>query len=137
MSLFVDTSAFFAAAYRPDRSNERAKAVLAVGEELVTSDHVLAETWLLLQRKAGWPQAERFFAHLRAGAARIEVVGAADLQVAWSIGEAFADQGFSLVDRTTFAVMERLGIARVATFDRHFAAYRYGPSRRRALQVVA
>lgn len=80
MSLFVDTSVFFAAAYRPDHNNEAAKGVLGAGEDLVTTDHVLVETWLLLQRRAGAHVGERFFAHVRAGAARLEMVGLADLQ---------------------------------------------------------
>jgi hypothetical protein len=32
--------------------------------------------------------------------------------------------------------MERLGITRVASFDHHFAVYRYGPRRDRAFQIV-
>ncbi|MBA2765736.1 MAG: PIN domain-containing protein [Solirubrobacterales bacterium] len=137
MSLFVDTSVFFAAAYRPDHNNEAAKSVLGAGEDLVTTDHVLVETWLLLQRRAGAHVGERFFAHVRAGAARLEMVGLADLQAAWSIGETFPDQGFALVDRTSFAVMERLGVSRVATFDHHFAVYRFGPGRRHAFEVIS
>jgi hypothetical protein len=32
--------------------------------------------------------------------------------------------------------MERLGITRVASFDRDFAIYRYGPNRDRAFEVL-
>jgi len=49
----------------------------------------------------------------------------------------FPDQGFALVDRTSFAVMERLGVSRVATFDHHFAVYRFGPGRRHAFAVIS
>lgn len=45
MSLFVDTSIWYAAADSSDRGNARAKAILKSGETLVTSDHVLIETW--------------------------------------------------------------------------------------------
>jgi predicted nucleic acid-binding protein len=58
-----------------------------------------------------------------------------DLDAAWRIGEAFPDQDFSIVDRTSFAVMERLGIASVASFDDHFSIYRFGPRRERAFDV--
>jgi hypothetical protein len=37
----------------------------------------------------------------------LEPIGAADLERAWAIGEGYPDQDFSLVDRTSFAVMER------------------------------
>ena len=43
MSLFVDTTIWYAAADRSDVSNGRAKAVLSAGEALVTTDHVLVE----------------------------------------------------------------------------------------------
>jgi predicted nucleic acid-binding protein len=66
----------------------------------------------------------------------IEPVGLADLEAAWAIGERFPDQGFSIVDRTCFAVMERLGIFRAAAFDHHFAVYRFGPRRDRAFELV-
>ncbi len=45
MSLFVDTSIWYAAADSSDASNARAKAILKSGEVLLTTDHVLVETW--------------------------------------------------------------------------------------------
>src|SRR6266511_1608192 len=56
----------------------------------------------------------------------------ADLEAAWAIGQAFPDQDFSIVDRTSFAVMERWGVHRVTTFDDDFAVYRFGHDRTRA-----
>ncbi len=60
----------------------------------------------------------------------------ADLETAWLIGEAFHDQSFSIVDRTSFAVMERLALTRVASFDDDFAIYRYGRSREKSFEVL-
>jgi hypothetical protein len=74
----------------------------------VTTDHVLVETWFLLGHRLGPAAAERFWEALRAGAALVEPVGAADLEVAFSIGLDFPDQDFSIVDRTGFAVMRGL-----------------------------
>ena len=136
MSLFVDTSAWYAGADEDDRSHQRAAEILTAGERLVTTDHVLAETWFLLRHRLGRSVAERFWDGLRRGVAAIEPVGVADLEVAWAIGEAFPDQDFSLVDRTCFAVMQRLAVHRVASFDAHFAVYRFGPGRRQALEVL-
>lgn len=136
MSLFVDTSAWYAAADRADRSHVQAKGALAADEPLVTTDHVLVETWLLLHHRIGRNAAEKFWDGLRAGVASMEAVGTADLEVAWGIGQTFRDQDFSLVDRTSFAVMQRLGLRRVATFDDDFAVYRFGKDRRHAFEIV-
>jgi predicted nucleic acid-binding protein len=136
VTLFVDTSAWYAAADTDDRENARAKEVLGSGEALLTTDHVLVESWLLVNRRLGRTAAERFWEGLRVGLANLEVVGAADLEAAWSIGQLFPKHDFSIVDRTSFAVMERLGIDRVATFDSDFAVYRFGRDRRRAFTIV-
>lgn len=136
MSLFVDTSIWYAAADAADRSNSRAKTVLGSGEALVTTDHVLVETWALLHHRLQPKAADRFWDGLRNGVAVIEPVGLADLEAAWQIGVSWRDQDFSIVDRTSFAVMARLGIERAASLDDHFAVFRFGPRRRRFFTIV-
>jgi predicted nucleic acid-binding protein len=136
MSLFVDTSAWYAAADSGDTNNTRAKTILKGGEPLVTTDHLLVETWSLIRHRIGRHAAERFWRSLRDGVSLIEPVGPADLEAAWHIGADYRDQDFSIVDRTSFAVMLRLGIERVASWDDDFAIYRFGPNRRRAFVVV-
>ena len=74
--------------------------------------------------------------HSRAGAGEIEPVGAADLEVAWAFAETFPDQDFSIAHRTSFAVMLRLGLRRVASFDEDFAVFRFGKGRRQAFEMV-
>jgi predicted nucleic acid-binding protein len=127
---------FYAAADRADSANARAKEVLGSGERLVTTDHVLVETWFLIGHRLGREAAERFWEALRAGAASLEPVLAADLEVAYSIGSDFPDQDFSIVDRTSFAVMQRLGLHRAAALDEHFAIFRFGRRRERAFELV-
>ena len=136
MSLFVDTSIWYAAADKSDAYNSRAKAILSSGEPLVTSDHVLVETWTLLRYRLGRNAAERFWEGIRHGAARVETAGPADLEAAWAIGASYHDQDFSIVDRTSFAIMRRLGIERAASLDNDFAVFRFGPKRRTAFVVV-
>jgi predicted nucleic acid-binding protein len=131
-----NTSIWYAAADSSDRSNARAKAILRSGGSLVTSDHVLVETWTLLHYKIQRNAAERFWDGLRGGVAIIEAVGLADLEVAWEIGSSWRDQDFSIVDRTSFAVMRRLGIDHVATLDEHFSVFRFGAKRRYSFNVV-
>lgn len=136
MTVFVDSSVWFASIVARDQENERAKAVLREARERLTTDHVVVETWLLLNSRHRRDAAEQFWDVIRRGAADIELVTLADLDSAWLIGKAFPDQDFSIVDRTSFAVMERLGITRAASFDAHFAVYRYGRNRDRAFQIV-
>jgi uncharacterized protein len=135
-SLFVDTSVWYAAADSSDAGNARAKAVLGAGEQLVTSDHVLVETWTLLRYRIRRQVADRFWESIRSGVCVIEPVGAADLEAAWQIGVSWRDQDFSIVDRTSFALMRRLGIERAASFDAGFAIFRFGPNRRRAFTIL-
>ncbi len=136
MTLFVDTSVWYAATDANDPDNRRAKEILVSGDILLLTDHVLAETWTLIRNRIHLRAAERFWDALRNGAATIEPVGLADLEAAWQIGLASKDQDFSLVDRTSFAVMLRLGIERAASLDNHFAVFRFGPSKRRSFTVL-
>jgi predicted nucleic acid-binding protein len=134
---FVDSSAFYAAADDGDRSNARSRELFSQdSQRLLTTDHVIIESWLLLQRRLGAAAAEQFWGAIRGGAAAVEHVTATDLEAAWAIGERFPDQSFSIVDRTSFAVMERLAIHRAIAFDDDFAVYRFGPRRDRAFEVL-
>ncbi|MGI8903741.1 MAG: type II toxin-antitoxin system VapC family toxin [Solirubrobacteraceae bacterium] len=135
MRIFVDTSAFVAAVNESDKNYARATEALAAADELLSTDHVLVECWFLIRSRSGRSAAERFWSSLRGGSAGLQTVLPTDLDAAWKIGQDFPDQDFSLVDRTSFAVMERLGITAVASFDHHFAIYRYGPRRDRAFEI--
>jgi predicted nucleic acid-binding protein len=136
MSLFVDTSILYAAVDSTDSDNARAKTILKSGEPLVITDHILVETWMLLSRRLGRGVAERFWGKLRDGSVAIENVGPADLEAAWQIEQAWPDQDFSIVDCTSFAVMRRLGIDRVASLDNHFAVFRFGPRSKHSFTVI-
>jgi len=136
MSLFVDTSIWYAAADRSDRSNARAKGIVSGGESLVTTDHILVETWMLLRHRIQHSAADRFWEALRNGVAVVEPVSPADLESAWQIGRLWRDQDFSIVDRTSFAVMNRLGLDRAASLDDRFAVFRFGPKRRLSFTVI-
>lgn len=136
MTVFVDTSVWFAAANMRDHHNTRAKQLLADVNAPLLTDHILVESWRLINSRVHRRAAEGFWSGIRRGAAAFEKVTAADLEAAWVVGEAFADQSFSIVDRTSFAVMERLGIRQVASFDDDFAVYRFGRNRDRAFDVL-
>jgi predicted nucleic acid-binding protein len=136
VSIFADSSFWFATIVARDDYNERARAISRTTDAFVTTDHVVVETWLLLNSRYHRHAAELFWERMRQGAVRIEMVTSADMEAAWTIGGRFPDQAFSLVDRTSFAVMERLGVTRAASFDRDFAIYRYGRKRDKAFEVL-
>lgn len=135
MNVFVDSSVWFAAANANDRYNQRAKQLLSDLPGRLTTDHVIVETWLLLNSRVGRHAAEGFWRAIK-GASEVENATAADVDAGWAITDRFADQSFSIVDRTSFAVMERLGITRAASFDRDFSIYRYGRNRERAFEIL-
>ena len=136
MSVFVEISVWYDAADSGERSNEQAKEILSLGESLLTTDHILLETWLLLRYRLHRGAAEKFWEGLRSGVAAIEPVNAADLESAWAIGLGFLDQDFSLADRTSFAVMLRLGVHRAAALDDDFAVFRFGKNKSRAFEIL-
>jgi len=67
--------------------------------------------------------AERFWEGIRSGIAAVEIMGAADMDSAWEIGTSCRGQDFPIVDRTSFAVMRRLGIERAASLDDHLRSF--------------
>lgn len=136
MTVYVDSSAWYAAADTDEAAHERTVALLSEADVLLTSDHVVVETWFLLNSRLG-PRAAEAFLHRSVGEGlAVAIVSAADLGRAVDIGERFSDQRFSVVDRTSFAVMERLGLHTVIALDDDFAIYRYGPKRRRSFTVL-
>ena len=136
MTVFVDTSVWHAAANAHDASHARASALLgSFAGGLLTSDHILIETWHLTSKRLGLEVAETLVNAIRGGRARIEPATLVDLEVAAQIHEAFPDQGFSIVDRTSWSIMQRLGVHEAVAFDRDYSIYRFGPGRRRAFTV--
>ena len=135
VTLFVDSGVFFAAATTDDRDNRLAKSVLRNGEAIVTTDHVIVETWMLLRSRVGRVAADVWCERVRAATSG-ESVRASDLEWALRAPPRYARVDYSLVDRTSLAVIERLGLTRVATFDDDFAAYRSPRARHPSLEIV-
>jgi predicted nucleic acid-binding protein len=137
--LFVDTSAFFALANLADTHHAAAVAVFqsSVGREtLKTSDHVVIETWFLLRARLGRWAAMRFWDVLGSGVGTLLGVTSQDLRRGRELAQTWPDQAFSIVDCTSFALIERLDIRRAFAFDRHFRIVRLGARRHRALEIV-
>jgi predicted nucleic acid-binding protein len=125
--VFVDTSAWYAVADSHDANHEVATRVFTglIGERarLLTTNHVISETYTLLRVRLGGEAARAFLRSIRASveAERVHVSleweGAAE-----ELLLQYGDQDFSYVDATSFVTMRRLSIQDAFTFDRHFAA---------------
>lgn len=137
--LFVDTSAFFALANLADTHHAEAVAAFesSVGHhDLKTSDHVVVETWYLMRSRLGRTAAMRFWGGLDGGVVAVVGVTAKDFRRAREIAQEWSDQTFSIVDCTSFALIERLDIRRAFAFDQHFRIVRLSLRRHRALEIV-
>ncbi|MDP3723083.1 MAG: PIN domain-containing protein [Candidatus Omnitrophota bacterium] len=134
-SILVDSAAWYALADKSDALHREATAFLKTHlreNAWLTTHPIVMETWALINRRLGRTAAMTFWERLRSGGVALMPLDAADWEAAWRIALAFPDQDFSLVDCTTFAIMERLGIMQVFTFDDHFLVYRYGARRQQA-----
>lgn len=123
MKIFVDTSAFYAAAIPEDSNHQAArKALEGLGQaQLVTSNYVALECASLLQKRFGFAPAKTF---LVGTLEKLEIVWIDERlhRDAVSIWAKTQNRGLSLVDCTSFAAMRHAGIRRAAAFDAHFNA---------------
>ena len=135
--IFVDSGAWFAAISLGDERHDRATELLSAHSgRLATTDDVLVESWLLTRNRTHRRIADELVDRVvNDGLAEILTTSKQDVAAALRIGREFSDQDFSLVDRTSWVVMERHGIDEAIAFDADFAIYRYGPDRRRAFTI--
>ncbi|MBA2276410.1 MAG: PIN domain-containing protein [Chloroflexia bacterium] len=126
--IFVDTSAYFAAAYRRDATH---LAALRTMERLVLDRHPLITTTavlfelhgLLLARGPRELALETVSRIGQSPATTVVRLRRRDEEQGWNIVRHYDDKDFSLTDATSFAVMERLGIGLAFTLDRHFIQF--------------
>jgi predicted nucleic acid-binding protein len=122
LSVFVDTSAWYALASSSDQDHRAANAIYAelvdTDESLVTSSYTIAETMGLMQRRLGWKPLELFSAAVRT----IDVAWIDDAlhREAEAILFARRRRGLTIVDAASFAVMTSRGIDRAFAFDDDF-----------------
>lgn len=127
MSIFVDSGAFYALADENDKHHERAKAFYSDSYEaglFITSEHVFVESWNLIHHKMGKAAAQNFWKKIRTNIFSLHRITALDFERAWDISNKYQDQDLSLVDCTSFALMERLGVKEAFAFDIHFSVFR-------------
>lgn len=129
LSLFVDTSAYFALAVRADENHTTAQRLAAraqsAGCRFYTTRYILAETHaLIVARTRSGRLALTFLLQIEASrATAVLPVRDADEARAREILARDHDKLSSLVDATSFAVMERLRLDIAFSFDSDFTLY--------------
>jgi len=133
--VFVDTWAWIAAAVADDPDHARVvtlvTALRAAGTARVTSNFVLAEALTRLRYDASLTiacsLAEAIPTMVAAGSLDVVVVDDPIWRQALVWFRQFADQRFSFVDCTSFAIMAQRGLHEAMTADRHFATAGFVP----------
>jgi predicted nucleic acid-binding protein len=125
--VLIDSAAYYALADGDAVEHARSVAVfeqLAFEHRpLVTTNFIVAETHALVLRRLGRDMAAGILRRIDRSKTTIVRVKWTDEQRAREIITTHDDKDYTLTDATSFAVMERLGITTVFTFDRHFAQY--------------
>ncbi len=128
-AVFADSSFLFALIVRRDQFNAAAKAAYrAVSRDnrpILTTNFVLVELHTLMTNRVAASVATNALFEIEAGDTVIVRVEPKDELLARDILRQYTDKGFSLLDATSFPVMERLGIDTALSFDKHFAQYRW------------
>lgn len=123
-TIFVDTSMFYALVNQKDEFHHQAKDIWeklnSQKVKLLTSNYVLDETFTLIRSRRGKSIVDEFRKNL-AGQYKIKImrVLVSDEATAWEwFLLDWADLSFT--DCASFALMKRLAIENVASFDNHF-----------------
>ena len=120
--MFVDTGVWVAYANSKDNDHTRAKELLEQPYRLVTTWPIVWETVTVLNRDVGAKVAVEMGMRLTAGdLAEILELTSTDHVLAWDILRRFANRRLSAADATGCAIIRRLNIAQVASFDQDFA----------------
>lgn len=94
-------------------------------QTLVTTNHIIGETWTFLRRKVGHPIATSFLDATEAAAlGRLVIVRVSAEQegAAWDWLRRHDERAYSFVDACSFAVMRSMRIRDALSFDGDFTA---------------
>jgi len=124
--VFVDTGAWFAVQVTDDEWHGDAvrtlRALLAAPHALVTTNHVVGETYTLLRVVCDHSAALGFLDRLEETRRLERIFVQEETEArAYRLLRQHADQDFSFVDATSFAVMRAERIRHAFAFDRHFS----------------
>lgn len=121
--IFVDTSFWAALGNARDARHETAKELWHTKPgAVVTSNHVLGETWTLLNRRCGHRAAVASAALRRSASVRVEHITTDIEEQAWEWLVRHDEREYSFVDATSFALMRKKKLGTAFAFDGDFSA---------------
>ena len=135
--ILADTGALYALVARKDKNHKAAAGwyrSVAGKKQLVLTQPLLTETWLLISARLGSYYADSFWESVTVGVFGVIELDPADLQAALKIEKKYEDANLGFVDATSLAACERYRIRKVFTFDSHFGIYK--PSFTSHLELV-
>jgi predicted nucleic acid-binding protein len=123
--VFVDTSAWVALADKDDSHHRDAASsypsIFKNHKSLVTSNLIIAETYILLLKELRHRAAIEFLERIKASPRILRVYSNEGVETeAEGILAKFTDQDFSYIDAVSFVMMKRQKIRKAFCFDKHF-----------------
>jgi uncharacterized protein len=122
--IFVDSSFWIAATDNRDDHHTSAVGLLrGVSDRLVTTNHVVGETWTFLRSRHRHDVAMKFLDRVEATDQLEAIFVPQALEgSAWAWLRRHDERAYSFVDATSFALMRHLRIREAFAFDGDFAA---------------
>ena len=123
--IFVDSSAWIALADKDDSHHKQAASsylpIFKNHKTLITSNLVVAETYIVLLKELGHKAAIEFLERIKASPRILKIFSNENIEAeAEGILAKYIDQEFSYVDAVSFVIMKRQKIKRAFCFDKHF-----------------
>ena len=124
-NIFVDTSAWIALADKDDAYHKKAASIypliLKTYQNLITSNFVIAEAYVLILNELGHKAALKFLEGVRTSPRILKIYSNEETETdAEKILIKYADQDFSYTDAVSFSIMKRQKIKKSFCFDKHF-----------------
>lgn len=123
--IFVDTSAWVALADKDDNYHKKASSIypslLKSYRSLITSNLVIAETYVLILNELGHKAALNFLEGVKTSPRILKIYSNEETEAdAEKTLVKHIDQDFSYTDAVSFAIMKKQKIRKAFGFDKHF-----------------
>jgi predicted nucleic acid-binding protein len=130
LTIFIDTGVFEAFHNKKDERHAKAREIIShiIRAEFgatFTSDYVFDEAVTLALARTGRGEAAMGVGRMILGESSRSFivllrVGQEEFRRAWALFGRYSSKGLSFTDCSSLALMETMGIERMATFDSHF-----------------